>query len=118
MSNKAIALPQDFTPEKATELYNEIMRIYDLTDAVLESIIAEGVTNGELQYQIVEPFVKSTLTSANIISDYYVAVVQRGRPLTPKIQETFEMAFRLFFISLKELIDRIEDRLLPQEGNL
>ncbi len=116
MTNTALALPEDFTMEKAEELYREIMHIYDLADNVRMAIAHEGVTNRDIQLEIGEPFVKKVINSANILTTFYVETVTNKRPITPELQETFEAAFRNIFNSLHELAVNMENKILSKEA--
>lgn len=109
--------PESFTPEKQRELYQEIIRLYELADNVLAAVQREGITNRELQLELVTPFVTQLMGSANIISAFYVEVVRKGTPVTPEIKDTVKSAFQNFFIALREIVWAMEDKLVPQDGN-
>lgn len=109
--------PESFTPEKQRELYQEIIRLYELADNVLAAVQKEGLTNRQTQLELVTPFITQLINSANIISAFYVEVVRKGAPVTTEIKDTVKSAFQNFFISLREIVWAMEDKLVPQDGN-
>ncbi len=98
-------------PAQHEEVFQEILRLYDLTDDVLAAIAREGISNRKVQSEIATPFVTQVSNSANILSTFYTEVVQRGKAVTPELQDTFESAFRNIFVSLQELAERADSKL-------
>ncbi len=107
-------LPASFTPQQREELFGEIVRLYDLVDEVMGAVSLEGITNRKTQLELATPFVTQVTNSANILSAFYTDVVQNNHPITAELRDTLETAFRNIFIALKEFIDGMEEKLLPQ----
>jgi len=111
-------LPASFTPQKREELFDEIVRLYDLADEVMSSVALESVENREVQLELAKPFVTQVLNSANILSAFYTEVVRKGRPITPDLQDTFETAFRNIFYAFRDFLDGAEEKLLDGKKSI
>lgn len=110
----SFAFPASFTPEKRQELFEEIVRLYDLADNALALVQRDKVPNRDVQLELLTPFVTQVINSANILSAFYNEVVNKNLPITPDLQDTFESAFRNIFYAYKEFIDGAEAKLLPK----
>lgn len=112
MHSTAHTFPATFTPEKQRELYEEIVRLYDLADNALAVVARNDVPNREAQVELITPFVTQVINSANILSGFYNAVVNKKMAITADLQETYESAFRNIFYAYKDFIDAAEHRLV------
>jgi hypothetical protein len=104
------------TPERQEFLFQEILRVYDHADSVMEALTVDGLPNRGFLLSLTKPFITQTTNAVNIISALYTQVVRNGQPITPDLQDTMEGAFRIFYESLEELICGLEDKFLAQEG--
>lgn len=108
-------LPEGFTPQKAEELFQYIISIYDLAHEVLVAVDNKIVVNQEFQLEIVKPYIATVINSANALSEFYTEVIHKGIPVTSKTKDNFETAFSNIFYSWKDMLDRIEEGLATQE---
>jgi GTP1/Obg family GTP-binding protein len=109
-------LPASFTPERQEELFDEIVRLYDLADEVMTIASKEGVANRTQQLELARPFVTQVVNSANTLSAFYTEVVRNGRSITPELQDTFETALQNIFHAFTEFLDGVEEKLLSRDG--
>jgi Tfp pilus assembly PilM family ATPase len=113
---KEYALPESFTPQEQQELFDEIVRLYDLADDVLASVAQQGTVSRDVQMELVKPVITQVTNSANILSAFYTEVVRNKRPITRELQDTFETALKNIFLTVKEFADNAEKKFLSQEA--
>ena len=104
------------TREQQEELFGEILYVYDLVDDVAAVLEREDVKNRTALVALTTPLITQIINSNNIIATFYSEVVHKKRPITPDLQDTFERAFRNVFITLKEFLDELDEKMVPQGG--
>lgn len=107
------SLPASFTVDQRQWLFDEIVRVYDFADEVLGAVALDGLTNRDVQLELATPFITQLTSSANILAAYYTEVAQGNRPITPDLQDTIEKAFRNFFEAMRDLLEGMEEKLMP-----
>jgi RNAse (barnase) inhibitor barstar len=117
-STAEYSLPASFTPKEQEQLFEEIVKLYDLADDVLASVARENVKNRDVQMALVKPVITQVTNSANILSAFYTEVVRNERPITLELQDTMETALRNIFVAIKEFAEDAQEKLMPQEGKL
>lgn len=115
-ASTALSIPVSFTPEKKQELFEEIVRLYDLVDDALAVTQHPDVVNRDIQVELLTPFVTQVTNSTNILSAFYNEVVNKGLPITEQVQETYESAFRNIFYAYKDFIDGAEMKFQVKAG--
>lgn len=108
------SLPAGFSAARQQELFEEILRIYDLVEDVLAAVERPGNPHLAAELSLATPFVTQVTNSANIISVYYTEIVKKNQPITAEMKDTLETAFRNFYIALKELINAMHRHWVPE----
>lgn len=109
------SFPASFTPEKQKELFEEIVRLYDLADGALAVIQKNDVPNRKTQLELATPFITQVINSANILTTYYNEVVNKEMPLTSVLKDTLESAFKNVFYALNEFANHAEEKLRVED---
>lgn len=107
--------PQQFTPERREELFQEILQCYDLTEEILAAIQRPENPYREEELELFTPFITQSVNSFNIVSALYTEIVRKQQPYTPEIRETLEHALKNYYVAQKEMIDRLYSRYMPAE---
>ncbi len=84
---------QPFTQEQKDEFFEDILRLYDLTDEVVNAIGAPGVTNRAAQLEIATPLLTQAGLTNDIVTRIYTEIVKNGEPVTDERKAALEEAF-------------------------
>ncbi len=103
---------EKFTQEQKEQFFQEIIRLYDLADNVINAVGQQGIVNRMQQLELATPFVNRVNASTDVIAKIYAEVVKEGKSITLEGQERMEEALRNIFTALQEFIEGVEEKLI------
>jgi hypothetical protein len=94
--------------QQKAAFYQEILKLYDLADDVVNAIGHEGVQNRSEQLELVVPFLTIANRSIDTLAAVYGGAIRENRVPTPEEQAALEGAYRNFFLSLRTVVQGAE----------
>jgi len=91
------------------EFYNEIVRIYDLSEGLLDAIEHHDVKNHKEQLKITEPIVEQVEESVGVLSDVYLEYVENGEVANEAQIRRVETAIRKMFVAISNFNDSVKE---------
>ena len=86
--------------------YYEITELYDLAEALIDTVEHEETQDAALQLALVEPLIEEIGEAADILTEEYVALLERPGPR--KRNSRIEMALRRVYIAMDAYHSRVE----------
>jgi hypothetical protein len=112
------SLPPHFGLRRQEELFEEIIRLFDMTDEIIATVAQVDVVNRPTQLELASPFFAKVYSSATFMAAFYIDVVRCDRPVTPALQDAFEKASQDIFNEFTVFLEGVEEKLTPDETSL
>lgn len=80
------------------EHYYDITSLYDLAEALVETVECKAQQNPEAQLAIIEPLVDELTEAADILTEEYIAVLEGNKPR--KANKKIEVALRRIYMAI------------------
>jgi uncharacterized alkaline shock family protein YloU len=82
------------------EQYEEIMKLYDIADALADTVESRFVTNQEAQLKIVEPLIEQLGNAADELTTEFISLAEGKKKLATR--NKVEGALRKIYVALEE----------------
>lgn len=99
----------DFNPEEQEQFFGEIMRLYDLTDELVNAVGRDGVKDRAQQLNLVVPIINQVSQSAEVISAAYTKHFKLGQPLSQEEKKELESAYRRIYAAITQFVEAAEE---------
>ncbi len=98
------------------DFYNEIVRLYDFADGIMDAIEAEGVQNANAQAEIAMPLVNQVNHSADSLTETYLDHLETGQNVPEsRLMARIEGATRKIFTQIAQTSQKLQKIATPEQ---
>ncbi len=90
------------------QFYNEIVKLYDFAEKIIDAIEDERVKNPEEQVDLAEPVIRQIEESTVVMAENYLEFVKNGGKSTPEIKKQIESAIRRVYMAIGKFNDQLK----------
>lgn len=90
------------TEQQKEALFNDIIRLYDLAEGMIDTVEKDETKYKEQQARITIPLIEQVQESTDTIVETYTNNMKGKKPITPMDTQTIERAMRKIFMAIQD----------------
>jgi len=98
------------TKNQQEEFYNEIVRLYDNAEKIIENLSSPGVTDRDRQIKMLTPVLEEISKMADVMGEVYIKFIENGEEATKGDIEAISTAVRHYCIAIKDYTDELKQK--------
>ena len=94
--------------EQQEAFYNEIVRIYDYVDGIIDAIGQEPEEIQAVKLQHAQPIIEQMQETAEILAESYLHFVQEGKVTRKELQDV-RTAIRRVYVNIQNYVNELDN---------